>query len=120
MPGVVRNLPVLEATARGVGVFTLLPEQDGIVRRVPAVVAVEGRLRPALMLELLRVATGQETLLVKSDAAGIKSVVVAGIEIPPDHEGGIWVRYGPPDRGQYVSPGPVRGDRKTGGWGKGC
>src|SRR3546814_6510647 len=98
MPGVVRNLPVLEATARGVGVFTLLPEQDGIVRRVPAVVAVEGRLRPALMLELLRVATGQETLLVKSDAAGIKSVVVAGIEIPTDHEGGIWVRYGPRDR----------------------
>src|SRR3546814_1704814 len=48
MPGVVRNLPVLEATARGVGVFTLLPEQDGIVRRVPAVVAVEGRLRAAL------------------------------------------------------------------------
>src|SRR3546814_11818193 len=93
MPGVVRNLPVLEATARGVGVFTLLPEQDGIVRRVPAVVAVEGRLRPALMLELLRVATGQETLLVKSDAAGLKSVVVAGIEIPTDPAGGSRVRY---------------------------
>src|SRR3546814_10550654 len=46
MPGVVRNLPVLEATARGVGVFTLLPEQAGIGRRVPAVVAVEGRLGP--------------------------------------------------------------------------
>src|SRR3546814_5237388 len=55
------------------------------------------------MLELLRVATGQETLLVKSDAAGIKSVVVAGIEIPTDHEGGIWVRYGPRDRGSTVS-----------------
>src|SRR3546814_12181295 len=51
MPGVVRNLPVLEATARGVGVFTLLPEQAGIrseERRVgqECVRQCSSRLRP--------------------------------------------------------------------------
>src|SRR3546814_15945444 len=59
--------------------------------------------------------TGQETLLVKRDSAGIKSVVVAGIEIPTDHEGGIWVRYGPRDRGSTVSAGAVLRDELQAG-----
>src|SRR3546814_7609322 len=59
--------------------------------------------------------TGQETLLVKRDSAGIKSVVVAGIDIPTDHEGGIWVRYGPRDRGSTVSAGAVLRDELQAG-----
>jgi adenylate cyclase len=115
MPGVVRNLPVLEAAASGLGMFTLLPEQDGIVRRVPAVVSANGQLLPALGIEILRVATGQETLLVKSDKAGVRSIVVAGVEIPTDREGAIWVRYAEGDPARYLSAGAVlRGELPAG------
>ncbi len=34
-PGLLRNVPVLEAAAAGRGLFTIKPERDGIVRRVP-------------------------------------------------------------------------------------
>src|SRR5882672_6402528 len=34
-PGLLRNVPVLEAAAAGRGLFTIRPERDGIVRRVP-------------------------------------------------------------------------------------
>src|SRR3546814_11653360 len=42
-------------------------------------------------------------------------LVVAGIEIPTDHEGGIWVRYGPRDRGSTVSAGAVLRDELQAG-----
>src|SRR3546814_20164653 len=48
LPVVARNLPVPEASAPGVGVFTLPPEQARNVTMVPAGVAVLGQLRPAL------------------------------------------------------------------------
>jgi len=115
MPGIVRNLPAFESAARGIGVFTLLPEQDGIVRRVPALVAVDDKLLLTLTLEVLRVATGQRTLLVKSDVAGINAVVVAGVEIPTDREGAIWVPYGPRDTANIVSAGAVLRDQLPAG-----
>jgi adenylate cyclase len=103
----VGNIPDLEASARGLGVFTFQPAVDGVVRRVPTMVVVEEAIRPSLSLELLRVATGQTTYAIKSDAAGIRSIVIAGVEIPTDRNGRIWVHYGPHDRQRYVSAGDL-------------
>lgn len=102
-PGIVRNIPELEDASLGDAMFSLLPERDGIVRRVPAIMTVEGVMIPALVLELLRVATGQDAFLVKSGAGGVQSVVVAGIEIPTDGNGRIWINYARHDPRRYIS-----------------
>jgi len=102
-PGMVRNIPVLEEAAMGRAMFTLLPERDGIVRRVPALITVEGVVVPTLVLEMLRLATGQAPFLVRSDSAGIRGIAVAGIEIPTDRNGRIWVNYARSDPNAYVS-----------------
>lgn len=102
-PGIVRNIPELEDASLGDAMFSLLPERDGIVRRVPAIMTVEGVMIPALVLELLRVATGQDAFLVKSDEGGVRSVVVAGIEIPTDGNGRIWINYARHDTSRYIS-----------------
>lgn len=102
-PGIVRNIPILEDAAAGRAMFTLLPERDGIVRRVPALINVEGTVIPTLVLEMLRVATGQGPFLVRSDSAGVRSIAVAGIEIPTDRNGRIWVNYARNDPDTYVS-----------------
>ena len=47
-PGLLRNLPVLENAAAGRGLFTIRPERDGIVRRVPIVMRAEGTIVPSL------------------------------------------------------------------------
>ena len=99
----VGNIPVLEENAKGLGVFTFEPAVDGIVRRVPTMVVVDGMIRPSLSLELLRIATGQATYAIKSDAAGVRSIVIAGVEIPTDREGRIWLHYSPSDAQRYVS-----------------
>ena len=106
-PAVLENLPVLAEAAAGRGVFSLAPEVDGIVRRVPAFVRVGDKLLPALSLETLRIATGQKSYAVHVDAAGVADVVIAGVAIPTDRSGMIYVRFGPHRGERYVSAADV-------------
>ena len=101
--GLVRNLPELEAAAAGIGVFTFKPSIDGVVRQVPLVMRVGQQYYPALSIELLRVATGQKTIMVKADRAGISSLVMKGFEIPTTQNGEFFIRYAPHTRDRYVS-----------------
>ena len=66
-PGLLRNIPVLEAAAGGRGLVTIRTERDGIVRRVPMIMLAQGTTMPSLSFEMLRVATGTDTIFVKSD-----------------------------------------------------
>ena len=109
--GLLPNVAVLEAAASGSGLFSIRNEFDGIVRRVALVSTVEGRLAPGLAVELLRVATGGDAFAVKSNAAGVASVVVGGVEVPTDRNGRIWVNYGRHDRASYVSAADVASGR---------
>jgi adenylate cyclase len=103
VPGILANVPVLDAAAAGRGLFTIRPERDGIVRRVPLAMRAEGVIVPTLGLEMLRVAAGGSPLIIRSDAAGIRSVGVRGLELPTDRNGQIWVRFSPHDPRRYVS-----------------
>jgi len=106
-PGRLRNIPVLEQAASGRGLFTIRTERDGIVRRVPLIMMAQGSLMPSLTFEMLRVAVKADTILVKSDEAGVKSVGVPGFEIPTDPNGQLWVHFGRHDPARYVSAADV-------------
>jgi adenylate cyclase len=101
-PGLLRNVPVLEHAAAGRGLFTIRPERDGIVRRVPMIMQAQGQTMPSLSFEMLRVATGSGTILIKSEKAGIKSVGIRGLQIPTDNNGQLWVHYARNDASIYV------------------
>lgn len=88
-PDLITNLPALEAAAQGRGVFTVRPDLDGVYRRVPLVVSVGGELRMSLAPELLRVATGGQPFAVRTNKAGIDSVMVAGKQIRTDSDGTV-------------------------------
>ncbi len=102
-PGLLQNIPVLETAAAGRGLFTIEPERDGIVRRVPMVMVAQGKTIPSLSFEMLRVATGNSTILVRMDSAGIKGVAIPGFEMPTDARGRLWVHFAPHDQARYVS-----------------
>ena len=105
--GLIRNIPELESAAPGRGNFTLSGESDGVIRRVPAVVRVGNDMLPALSIEMLRVFgarfANQPTIVIKRNPYGVESVVVAGVQIPTDENGRIWVHYARPDPRRYVS-----------------
>ncbi|MBV9557174.1 MAG: adenylate/guanylate cyclase domain-containing protein [Pseudolabrys sp.] len=101
-PGLLPNVPILETAAAGRGLFTIRAERDGMIRRVPMVMLARGDVMPSLSLEMLRVATQQSTLLIKSDQAGIKSVAIPGFEIPTDRNGQLWIHFSHHDPARYL------------------
>ena len=106
-PGLLRNVDVLEQAAAGRGLFTIKPERDGIVRRVPMMMQAQGAAMPSLSFEILRVATGTDTIFIKSEKAGIKSVAVKGLEVPTDRNGQLWIHFARRDPSIYVSASDV-------------
>jgi adenylate cyclase len=106
-PGLIRNIDLLEKAAMGRGLFTISQERDGLVRRVPVMMQAQGIVMPSLSFEMLRAITGTDTILIKSDRAGIKSIAVKGLEIPTDSEGRIWVHFAKRDQSIYVSASDV-------------
>jgi len=101
--GLLRNVPVIEQAAAGRGLFSINPESDGIIRRVPVIMTAQGSLVPSLSLEMLRVVTGSSAILVRVDEAGIQSVAVPGLEVPTDRNGQFWVHFNHHDPERYVS-----------------
>src|SRR6201994_1703350 len=106
-PGLLRNVSVLETAAAGRGLFTIKTERDGIVRRGPMMMRAQGLMLPSLSFEILRVVTGTPTIIVKSEAAGIKSVGVRGFEVPTDRNAQLWVHFAHHDPSIYVSAADV-------------
>jgi adenylate cyclase len=101
-PGLLRNVGVIEHAAAGRGLFTIRPERDGIVRRVPMIMQAQGLTMPSLSFEILRVATGSGTILVKAEKAGIKSLGIKGFQLPTDSNGQLWVHFARNDSALYV------------------
>ena len=120
-PGLLRNVQVLEHAAAGRGLFTIKPERDGIVRRVPMIMLAQSATMPSLSFEMLRVATGTDTIFIKADKAGIQSIGVKGFQVPTDRNGQLWVHFARNDPTIYVSAldvleGRVRRRRLRASW----
>jgi adenylate cyclase len=118
-PRLLRNLPILDEAAMGHGIFSVIPEGDGTVRRVPLVAVADGTIVPSLSLEMLRVVTGSGAILIKTDVSGVRSVTVRNLEIPTDGKGRIWIHFAPPSMDKYISAvdllrGHVRKDQVAG------
>ena len=99
------NLSVLERSAAGLGAFTLSPEPDGVVRRVPAILRVGDTIYPTLSLEMLRVAAGAQHFDIhgNNQGAGVEAVGIGALRIPTDRTGRIWLHYAPSTPELYVS-----------------
>ncbi len=100
----VRNVPIIEKAAAGHGIFSLVPEPDGIVRRVPTLFGFGDDLYPSLAIEMLRVAFNRKTILVKANSAGVVQMkVTPKFQIPTDKNGRVWPYFSKSDKAKYVS-----------------
>ena len=93
-PGALAPYKPLADTAAGVGTSVVAPEVDGVVRRMPLVVAFGQDIYPSLPLEALRVATAQQSYQVKVSPAGVEKVRIAGQPvITTDEHARLWLRW---------------------------
>ncbi len=93
-PGIIANVPKLEEAAAGIGTINTLPEIDGVNRRLPLVVSVDGKLYPSLAMEILRVAAGDTTFQVKLSDLGVDKMRIKKFgPIATDNLGRIWIDW---------------------------
>jgi signal transduction histidine kinase len=96
MGGATTSIAPLAAAASGAGSFSVFPEPDGVVRRVPLLFASGGTLYPSLALEALRLYVRQTSYHVQSASGGrpaVEWVRVGPHVIPTDAVGRAWVHY---------------------------
>lgn len=105
------NLPLLEAAASGIGVLTLLPEPDGVVRRVPTIFRVGDTYWPSFGVELLRIALNVNHINVLVDKAGIDSIELGGISIRTNAAGLTWVHFNRHQAQRFVSATDILNER---------
>src|SRR5262249_9727384 len=101
--GHLTNVPQLERAASGHGYLNAEPDQDGVVRLMPLVVVVQEMLAPTLVLELLRVADGQDSYIVRADDHGIRGVQLGDTLIRTDPDGRLRLYFSKPDPRRHIS-----------------
>jgi signal transduction histidine kinase len=103
----IANVAELDAAASGRGMVTLVPDDDGIVRRNPAAVAVRDRLFPSLAVELARVAAHASDITLVADGRRIDSVRIGERRLPADRAGNLLLHYASPHSFQIVSAADI-------------
>lgn len=129
LPGAIANLPELEQAAAGNGLISVRPELDGVVRRVPLILALDRDLPmvgkpayPTLSMEMLRVLQGApRTMNVRLSGAsgdlrwtsseGVSAIRVGQVTIPSDGQGRMWVHFTGHRDDRYVSAADILAGR---------
>jgi len=89
------NIGEIEAAAQGYGYVNDTRDSDGVIRTTPLLFNIAGTLAPALALELLRVATGQQQLLIRADRNGMRGVQIGSSFVATEHDGRVRIYYSP-------------------------
>jgi adenylate cyclase len=90
---VLMPLPVLAEAASAIGLINAAGDVDGVFRRVPLFVAVNGAPVPSLALAALALGAGEKSVVARVRQDGFVSVKVAGVEVPLSHGGVMPVAF---------------------------
>jgi len=109
--GLTGNISVLSDNANGLGMVSISPEGDGVVRRVSTVLQVGKKVYPSLTLEMLRLAYGQKAYIINSahPKTGLQGIMDVRFQIKPkpyiiptDYKGRVPVHFRRHDPSLYI------------------
>jgi len=93
-PGAVGPLKSFADAALGVGMLIVSPEDDGVVRRVPLAVDIDGKVYPSMSMEIIRALSGDLSYQIKTGAAGVEALRIPKYGITKtDANGNIWIDF---------------------------
>src|SRR6516165_6307347 len=107
-----QNLPQFEDAAHGIGAFNWVADRDQVVRRVALMFRLNDSFVPSLAAEVLRVAEGASTYLLKASNAsgetafgqstGLNHIRIGDIVVPTDAAGGIFLKFRHYNKAEYI------------------
>ncbi|MBL8484614.1 MAG: CHASE2 domain-containing protein, partial [Rhodocyclaceae bacterium] len=104
--GVLHSVSAVERAVRGVAAANV-PNETGVVRRIPVATRVGDDLWPALAAELLRVAERAERIEIGPLRGGQRIAHIGSVNIPLDAQGRLWLYFSRPDERRLVNASEV-------------
>jgi adenylate cyclase len=102
--GSICNLPVLSHAANASGFMNAAPDPDGLLRRIPVLMAREGHIYPSLGLTAVKSITGARDVSLQVANVNASSLVMGDRRVPLDGQSNLLLRYrGPKRTFPYVS-----------------
>jgi CHASE2 domain-containing sensor protein len=106
--GAVCSLPILTQAASASGFLNAAPDPDGRLRRVPLLVALDGRVHPGLALAAVIAATRTHDISLRVIHVNAASLLLDSRSVPLDGKSNLLLRYrGPKHTFPYVSAADV-------------
>ena len=91
--GTILNIPLLQKNSYSSGFFNNIPDESGTVRSVPLIISYDDMLYPSLALEMIRVISNSQKVIVNYDDQGVANITMNNIVIPTDRHGRILVNF---------------------------
>jgi CHASE2 domain-containing sensor protein len=91
--GAVCNLPMLDESVAASGFLNAAPDADGILRRVPLLVELDGRVYPSLALAAVSAATGARDMALRIANVNAAVFTLDDRTVPVDGRGNLLLRY---------------------------
>ena len=109
--GIVSPTQKISAGVHGMGVNVTSPEPDAMVRKMPVLIRVNGKIYPSMLLENVRLLNNSKRIKVIAKAHGIDEVLVnkkAGI--PVNHNAEMYINYADPEKYVQMSATEIFND----------
>ncbi len=97
--GIVSPTQKISAGVSGIGVNVTSPEPDAVVRKMPVLIRINGKIYPSMILENVRLLNGSKRIKVIAKEHGIEEVLVSKkAGIPVNHHAEMYINYAEPEK----------------------
>ena len=93
------------------GVNVTSPEPDAVVRKMPVLIRINGKIYPSMILENVRLLNGSKRIKVIAKEHGIDSVLVSKkAGVPVNHNAEMYINYAEPEKYVQMSATEIFSD----------
>ena len=106
--GIVSPTPKISAGVAGMGVNVTSPEPDAVVRKMPVLIRINGKIYPSMLVENVRLLNGSKRIKVIAKEHGVDEVLVSKkAGIPVNHNAEMYINYADPEKYVQMSASEV-------------
>lgn len=101
----VKSIELLESSVAGNGAVNYIPDNDGVIRRIPLILGLGNQIYPSLVSETLRVSQKESNYIIKTSPikkAGIENIAIGQFKIPTNSDGQIWLYFTEANKDRYI------------------
>ena len=102
------NIACLQEVFYSSGFFNTIPDNGGMIRRIPLLMRYHNMLYPSLALEMIRIYSNEQRVTIQNSETGVDSIVLGDLVIPTDRYARMNINFrGPSNSFRYISASDI-------------